>query len=192
MLLSKPYSDPAIAGMGAVTRLVSMGSLTVFGFIKGFQPIAGFSFGAKKFDRLRSAIKVSVLWSTIFCVLVGALFIIFPSQIIAQFTKDDAQMIEIGAKALRANGISFMLFGFHTVYSSLFLALGKGKEGFILGACQQGICFIPLILLLPMIMKIDGILYAQPIADLLSVIVTIFMAILLHKKLKEMQNSINT
>ena len=188
----KPYGDPAIAGMGAVTRLVSMGSLTVFGFIKGFQPIAGFSFGAKKFDRLRSAIKVSVLWSTLFCVIVGELFIIFPSQIVSKFTKDDLQMIEIGAKALRANGISFMLFGFHTVYSSLFLALGKGKEGFILGACRQGICFIPLIFILPLIMKIDGILYAQPIADLLSIIVTIFMAIPLHQKLKEMQNLINT
>jgi len=184
----KPYGDPAIAGMGAVTRLVSMGSLTVFGFIKGFQPIAGFSFGAKKFDRLRNAIKVSVLWSTIFCVIVGALFVLFPSQIISQFAKDDMQMIEIGAKALRANGISFILFGFHTVYSSLFLALGKGKEGFILGACRQGICFVPIILILPMILKIDGILYAQPIADLLSVIVTIFMAIPLHKKLNEMQS----
>lgn len=188
----KPYGDPAIAGMGAVTRLVSMGSLTVFGFLKGFQPIAGFSFGAKKFDRLRSTIKISVLWSTIFCVIVGALFIIFPSQIVSKFTKDDLQMIEIGAKALRANGISFMLFGFHTVYSSLFLALGKGKEGFILGACRQGICFIPLILILPIIMKIDGILYAQPIADILAVIVTVFMAIPLHKRIKEMQNSMTS
>lgn len=187
----KPYGDPAIAGMGAATRLISMGSLTVFGFIKGFQPIAGFSYGAKKFDRLRSSIKISVLWSTIFCVIVGAVFVLFPSRIVAQFTKNDLQMIEIGAKALRANGISFMLFGFHTVYSSLFLALGKGKEGFILGACRQGICFIPLILILPVIMKIDGILYAQPIADLLSVIVTVFMAITLHKRLKEMQNSMN-
>ena len=188
----KPYGDPAIAGMGAVTRLVSMGNLTVFGFIKGFQPIAGFSFGTKKFDRLRSAIKVSVLWSTIFCVIVGALFIIFPSQIIAKFTKDDLQMIEIGAKALRANGISFMLFGFHTVYSSLFLALGKGKEGFILGACRQGSCFIPLILILPIIMKIDGILYAQPIADILAVIVTAFMAVPLHKVLNEMEKSMTS
>lgn len=187
----KPYGDSAIAGMGIVTRLISMGSLSVFGFIKGFQPIAGFSFGAKKFDRLRSSIKVSVLWSTIFCVIVGMLFVLFPAQIVAQFTKDDLQMIEIGAKALRANGISFMLFGFHTVYSSLFLALGRGKEGFILGACRQGICFIPFILFLPMIMKIDGILYAQPIADLLSVIITIFMAIPLHKRLKEMRNSMN-
>lgn len=185
----KPYGDPAIAGMGAVVRLTSMGSLTVFGFIKGFQPIAGFSYGAKKFDRLRSAIKISVLWSTIFCVIIGALFALFPSQIVAQFAKDDTQMIEIGAKSLRANGISFMLFGFHTVYSSLFLALGKGREGFILGACRQGICFIPLIFILPMIMKIDGILYAQPIADLLTAVVTVFMAIQLHKRLNVMKDS---
>ena len=101
-------------------------------------------------------------------------------------------MIEIGAKALRANGISFMFFGFHTVYSSLFLALGKGKEGFILGACRQGICFIPLIIILPMIMKIDGILYAQPIADMLAVIITVFMAVPLHKKLNEMEKSITS
>ena len=57
------YGDSAIAGMGVVTRLISMGSLTVFGFIKGFQPIAGYSYGAKKFDRLRTAIKISILSS---------------------------------------------------------------------------------------------------------------------------------
>ncbi len=130
----KDYGDSAIAGIGAVTRLVSMGSLTIFGFIKGFQPIAGFSFGAKKFDRLHEAIKTSVQWSTIFCVIIGLIFVIFPTQIISQFTQNDLSMIEIGAKALRANGVSFMFFGFHTVYPSLFLALGKGREELILGA----------------------------------------------------------
>ena len=74
------YGDSAIAGMGVVTRLISMGSLTVFGFIKGFQPIAGYSYGAKKFDRLRTAIKISILWSTIFCVIVGLLFSLFSTQ----------------------------------------------------------------------------------------------------------------
>lgn len=76
-----------------------------------------------------------------------------------------------------------MLFGFYTVYSSLFLALGKGKEGFILGACRQGICFIPVILILPFAWGINGILYAQPIADILSAIITVLMAIPLHKNL---------
>ena len=189
------YGDSAIAGMGVVTRLISMGSLSVFGFIKGFQPIAGYSYGAKKFDRLREAIKTSILWSTAFCVIFGVILALFPTAIVSQFTKGDAEMIRIGAASLRANGISIMLFGFYTVYSSLFLALGKGREGFILGACRQGICFIPVILLLPMVWGLNGIMYAQPIADVLSAIITVFMAIPLHKKLNEMQKqtfAINT
>lgn len=138
------YGDSAIAGMGVVTRLISMGSLSVFGFIKGFQPIAGYSYGAKKFDRLREAIKTSILWSTAFCVIFGVILALFPTAIVSQFTKGDSEMIRIGAASLRANGISIMLFGFYTVYSSLFLALGKGREGFILGACRQGFVLFPL------------------------------------------------
>lgn len=157
------YGDATIAGMGVVTRLVSMGSLTVFGFIKGFQPIAGYSYGAKKYERLRQAIKTSILWSTIFCVVVGFAFFLFPTQIVSQFTTGNAEMIHIGSCSLRINGITFMLFGYYTVYSSLFLALGKGKEGFLLGACRQGICFIPVTLILPSIWGLNGILYAQPI-----------------------------
>ena len=189
------YGDSAIAGMGVVTRLISMGSLSVFGFIKGFQPIAGYSYGAKKFDRLREAIKTSILWSTVFCVIFGVILALFPAAIVSRFTKGDAEMIRIGAASLRANGISIMLFGFYTVYSSLFLALGKGREGFILGACRQGICFIPVILLLPIVWGLNGIMYAQPIADVLSAVITVFMAIPLHKKLNEMQKqtaAINT
>lgn len=186
------YGDSAIAGMGVVTRLISMGSLSVFGFIKGFQPIAGYSYGAKKFDRLREAIKTSILWSTVFCVIFGLVLALFPTAIVSQFTKGDAEMIRIGAASLKANGTTIMLFGFYTVYSSLFLALGKGKEGFILGACRQGICFIPVILLLPMVWGLNGILYAQPIADVLSAIITVFMAIPLHKRLNEMQKQIAT
>ncbi len=180
------YGDSAIAGMGVVTRLISMGSLSVFGFIKGFQPIAGYSYGAKKFDRLREAIKTSILWSTVFCVIFGVILALFPTAIVSQFTKGDAEMIRIGVTSLRANGISIMLFGFYTVYSSLFLALGKGREGFILGACRQGICFIPVILLLPIVWGLNGIMYAQPIADVLSAVITVFMAIPLHKKMNDM------
>lgn len=180
---ARPYGDSVIAGMGAVTRVVSMGSLMVFGFIKGFQPIAGYNYGAKKFDRLHEAIKTSIIWSTAFCVIYGLVLTIFSKGIISQFTKGDLEMIRVGTQSLRINGISFMLFGFYTVYSSLFLALGKGLAGFILGACRQGICFVPVILILPAFWGINGILYVQPIADLLSAIITIFMALHLHKEL---------
>lgn len=188
---AKPYGESVIAGMGAVTRIISIGSLMIFGFIKGFQPIAGFSYGAKNYERLDKSIKISVLWSTIFCILFGAILIAIPSQIISLFSKNDAEMISVGMKSLRANGLSFMVFGFGTVYSSLFLALGKGLKGFITGACRQGICFVPVILLLPKICGLNGVLYAQPIADVITVIVIAFMAIALTKQLKLQKREIN-
>ncbi|MBO0576250.1 MATE family efflux transporter [Clostridium botulinum] len=190
---AKGYGDSVIAGMGAVTRIISMGSLMVFGFIKGFQPIAGYSYGAKKYERLYEAIRTSIKWSTIFCAIFGLIMALFPTTIISQFTTGDMELINIGQNALRANGLSFFLFGYYTVYSSLFLSLGKAKKGFILGACRQGICFIPVILVVPMIWGINGILYAQPISDVISTIITVFMAVHLHKELNAIKSdSIST
>ncbi|WP_050698770.1 MATE family efflux transporter [Anaeromassilibacillus senegalensis] len=180
---AKEYGNSALAAMGPLTKMMSMGSLMVFGFLKGFQPIAGFSYGAKKFDRLHEAIKTSILWSTIFCLIFGLIVAIFPAQIMSLFTKGDLEMIRVGSIALRANGLSFILFGFYTVYSFLFLVMGRAKEGCILGACRQGIFFVPVILLLPMFWGLNGVLYAQPIADVLSAVVTVWMAVHLHKEL---------
>lgn len=180
---AKDYGSSVLAAMGSLTKIMSMGSLVVFGFLKGFQPIAGFSYGAKKFDRLHEVIKTSIIWSTGFCVVFGLASAIFSTQIMTLFTKGDMEMIQVGATALRANGLSFMLFGFHTVYSFLFLVMGKAKEGCILGTCRQGICFVPVILVLPVLFGLNGILYAQPIADVLSAVITAFMAYRLHKEL---------
>ena len=188
---SSAYGDSIIAGMGTVTRITSMGTLIVFGFLKGFQPIAGFSYGAKNFQRLRQSVKISILWSTAFCIIAGLFMIIFSAQIIAQFANGNKEMILFGQKSLAANGFSFFLFGFYTVYSSLFLALGKGTAGFVLGACRQGICFVPVILLLPGIFGLNGILYAQPAADVLSAIVTVFMAFTLHHRLSGEEQASN-
>ncbi|MBO1304732.1 MATE family efflux transporter [Enterococcus sp. 669A] len=182
-LQAKTYGDSVIAGMGAVTRIISLGSMMIFGFIKGFQPIAGYSYGAKKYDRLQEAIKTSVQWSTIFCVVFGLIMVLFPGVIISQFTNGDLELIHVGQRALRANGLSFMLFGFYTVYSSLFLALGKAKEGFWLGACRQGVCLVPVILFLPLAFGLNGILYAQPVADVLSAGIALVMALQLRKEL---------
>ena len=185
---AKEYGDSVIAGMGAVTRIISMGSLMVFGFIKGFQPIAGYSYGARKYDRLREAIRTAIIWSTVFCAVFGIAAAIFSKTIISSFTKDDMEMIETGRKALIANGLSFLLFGFYTVYSSLYLALGKAKEGLILGACRQGLCFVPIILILPLLWNINGILYAQPISDIISAVITVFMGVHLHGELDLLKN----
>ena len=186
---AKNYGGSALAAMGPVTKIMSMGTLVVFGFLKGFQPIAGFSYGAKKFARLREAIKTAIVWSTIFCVIFGLIIAVFPTQFISMFTKDDVEMVRVGATALRANGLSFILFGFYTVYSFLFLVMGKAAEGCILGACRQGICFVPVILLLPTVWGLNGVLYAQPIADIISAIITAFMAIRLHKELNSAEGN---
>ena len=178
------YGGSALAAMGPVTKIMSMGTLIVFGFLKGFQPIAGFSYGAKKYDRLREAIKTSILWSTGFCVAFGLIAALFATQIMSLFTKGDLEMVRIGSIALRANALSFILFGFYTVYSFLFLVMGKAKEGCILGACRQGICFLPVILVLPAVWGLSGVLYAQPIADVLSALITAWMAARLHRELK--------
>ena len=177
------YGKSALAAMGPVTKIMTVGTLIVYGFLKGFQPIAGFSYGAGKYDRLHEAIRIAILWSTAFCVIYGLIAIIFSRNIIALFTKSDLEMIHIGSKALRANGLSFMFFGFYTVYSFLFLVMGKAKEGAFLGACRQGICFLPCILILPALLNLDGILIAQPVADVLAAIITVFMARHLQKEI---------
>lgn len=173
---ARQYGDSVIAAMGAVTRIISMGSLMVFGFLKGFQPIAGYSYGSGKYERLQEAVRISILWSTLFCGVYGAAMALFSGPIISAFTAGDAELLDVGQKALKVNGLSFLLFGFYTVYSSLFLALGKAKEGFLLGACRQGICFVPVIFILPLVLGKDGILYAQPAADVLSAVVAAVMA----------------
>lgn len=180
---AKEYGGSVLAAMGPVTKIMTVGTLVVFGFLKGFQPIAGFSYGAKNYDRLYEVIKTSILWSTIFCIIFGLIAVIFSEEIVSLFTKGDTEMIRVGTFALRLNGLSFMLFGLYTVYSFLFLVMGKAKEGCFLGACRQGICFIPVILLLPAIYGINGVLYSQPIADVLSAVITVFMAIRLHKEI---------
>lgn len=180
---AKVYGSSALASMGPVTKITSMGTLVVYGFLKGFQPIAGFSYGAKKYDRLQEAIQTAILWSTAFCIIFGLLSMVFPAQIMSMFSTYDKEMIRIGQQALRANGLSFILFGFYTTYSFLFLVMGKAKEGCFLGACRQGICFFPVILFLPRIWGLNGVILAQPLADILSAVITGYMAIRLRREL---------
>lgn len=185
---AKEYGGSALAAMGPVTKILSMGTLIVYGFLKGFQPIAGYSYGAKKYERLLEAIRTATLWSTIFCIIFGLAAAIFSGPIMTQFTSGDAQMIQTGQRALQINGLSFMLFGVYTVYSFLFLVMGKAREGCLLGACRQGICFLPAILLLPHILGLNGVILAQPVADVLSFVITIIMAVRLHRELNAARN----
>lgn len=178
------YGDPAVAAVGVVTRIMTLGTYVVFGYMKGFQPVAGYNYGAKNYDRLKEATRVSLKWATVFCTAAALFMVVIPRQIISLFSENDAELIYIGARALQANGILFPLYGFQMVYLALFLALGDGKRGGLLSISRQGLFFIPAILILPRLFGIWGVIWAQPVADLLTVALTAVFALGLRKKMK--------
>lgn len=177
------YGDAAVAAMGVVTRILTVGNYVVFGFMRGFQPVAGFNYGAKLYDRLNEAVRTTLKWATWFCSVSAALMLIFAPAIISAFSTD-ISVIDIGSKALRVNAVLFIFYGFQIVYSVLFLATGKAKEGGILSIGRQGIFFIPFILILPNIFGLNGVIFTQPIADILSVVLCAVFAIRVNKEMK--------
>ena len=179
-----PYGDSAVAAMGVTLRVFTIGVFVLFGYFQGFQPVVGFNYGAKKYNRLKEAIKVSLKWTTIFAIFVTAVFMMFSEVIIAVFSKDP-EVIAIGAKTLRAISLLFPLFGFQQVYATLFQALGKGKEALTLSLARQGIFLIPSVLILPRVFGLNGVIFSQTVADFFTIIITAILAVKLNKTLRE-------
>ena len=111
---AKPYGDFAVAAMGAVTRIMTVVTYVVFGFLKGFQPFAGYNYGAKKYERLKKSIRLCMIWSTVFCIVAAIVLFIFADPIVSLFGTD-IEMAGIAAKALRLNAVLFITFGFQMV-----------------------------------------------------------------------------
>lgn len=168
---AKRYGDYAVAAMGAVSRVMAVATYVVFGFLKGFQPFAGYNYGARQFRRLKKSIDLCLLWSTGFCLLGALVLGLFSISIVSLFGTDP-EMVSLAGKALVLNGLSLIPFGFQMVYASLFLAVGKGAAGSILSLSRQGIFFFPLVALLPALFGLTGVILVQPIADLLSTLLT--------------------
>ena len=177
------YGEEAIAAMGIVLRIVTLGTNVVAGYMKGLQPIAGFNYGAKDYERVQEAIKSSIKWTTLFCIVWTAIIYLFAPSILSIFGKDK-DVLRIAIPALRAGVIMFITFGFQFTYATLYLAIGKALAGAFLNSLRQGIVFIPVILLLPKMMGLDGVIYAQAISDALTTIITIPFAISVHKQLQ--------
>lgn len=177
-----PYGDEAIAAMGITNRIFSIGIYAMIGYSKGYQPIAGYNFGAKNKPRLKLATKLSIKWSTIISLILAILQIIFSKQLVSLFS-NDIDVINISAKALIAYSFMLPLFGYQIIIMTLFLATGHAKEGFLLSISRQGLFLIPLILTLPTIIGLNGVIITQPLADLITTIFTFILAIKLSKKL---------
>ncbi len=179
---AKPYGDFAVAAMGAVIRIMTVVTYVVFGFLKGFQPFAGYNYGAKKYERLKKSIRLCMIWSTVFCIVAAIVLFIFADPIVSLFGTD-VEMAGIAAKALRLNAVLFITFGFQMVYASLYLAIGKSLVGSVLSLSRQGIFFFPLVMVLPHIMGLTGVVWVQPMADLLTTILTIVFAVRINHTL---------
>ncbi|EEG78889.1 MATE family efflux transporter [Dethiobacter alkaliphilus] len=178
-----PYGDSAVAALGIVKRVMSLGMFAVFGYGQGFQPFAGFSYGAKKFERLTEAIRFSVKVTTGFTVGLAVLLILFSELVISWFS-NDPQVLQIGSHALMAYSIPFPLLGFQLVYFSLFQALGKAVPAGILSVSRQGLLLIPFVILLPRYIGLDGVIYAQPLADGLTVVMTLLLSVLINREIR--------
>ncbi len=181
---AKPYGDAAVAAMGIVFRVMSIGFYIVFGIGQGFQPVAGYNYGAKDFTRLKEAVKLSIKWSIISGIVISILFIVFAEGCMLIFTRD-REVINIGIKAFRAASLLFPLFGYVNTYAVLYQALGKALGAFILSISRQGIFYIPLMYILPKFMGLAGVIFCQTAADGLAFIETFIMAIWLNKSLKK-------
>ncbi|MDC7124941.1 MAG: MATE family efflux transporter [Spirochaetales bacterium] len=181
---SAPFGDSALAAMGVVARIITLGTYVIFGFAKGYQPLAGYNYGAKQYDRLKEATKTALLLTTIFCAVVSILMICIPGHIVSLFSKNDSSLTDVGSRALRAYGIIFTFFGFELIVSSLFLAIGYGKEGGLLSISRQGLFFIPAMIIMPQIWKLNGVIWAQPVAEALAVLLAVILILNFWGKVK--------
>ena len=170
------YGDAAVAAMSVVGRIFMFVFSFMLGFGQGFQPVAGYNFGAKRYDRVRGATYFTILVGTVLMsVLAAAGFLAAPGAL-ALFRRDDAEVIAIGALALRAQCVVLPLFGVSTVTQS-------GQATF-LSLCRQGIFFVPFILLLPQLIGLLGVQLAQPAADLCTFAVTLPFLLSFLRRLK--------
>ena len=175
------YGDAAVASMGVALRIMALASFVVFGFVKGYQPIAGYSYGAGNYARLKESTSVALRWVAVYSVAVAVLLGLFNREIMGLFSHGNTDIVRIGGLVLVYNGAVFILFGLYMVYSTIFQALGKAKESMVLGLSRQGIFFIPAILVLPGLFGIQGVIYVQPVADVLSFVLAFLLSIPLMK-----------
>ena len=172
-----PFGDAAIAAMSIVTRLTQFAASAVLGFGQGFQPVCGFNYGAGRYDRVRRGFWFCVVVASVVLVVLSSLGEIFAPGLIAIFRADDAQVIAIGAKALRLQCITFPLLGWVTLCNMLLQNIGKVTQASVLSVARQGLFFLPLILLLPMTFGLLGVQICQPIADVLTFVIAIPLAL---------------
>lgn len=176
--------EMAVAAMGVITRTTLMILMPIFGINQGAQPIIGYNYGAKKFDRVKRTLFLASIAATSICILGFGIIQLFSLQIIQLFNSDQA-LIDIGVRGIRIYLIMLPIVGVQIIITNYFQAIGKASKAILLSLTRQVLFLIPLIIFLPQFFKLDGIWMAGPISDFMA---SLLACILLYKEFKHLDD----
>ena len=183
--------DLSIGAYGIANRVAFLFTMVVMGFTQGMQPIVGYNYGARAYDRVLKTLWMTVGWSVATTTFGFLLCELFPYQVVRIFVSEDGsgsatELIEASARGLRILVLMLPLVGFNIVAGNLFQHIGKPKRAILLSVSRQMLFLVPLIYFLPRYMAADGVWYSIPIADLLS---TLLAALLLFQQIRKLKKS---
>lgn len=176
--------DLAIGAYGIVNRLVFIFLMVVMGFTQGMQPIAGYNYGAKQYDRVMRVFHLTVLCS---CVVTSVCFIVgvfFPRTAASLFTQDE-QLISMAAHGFTIDVLLFLIIGRQIVISNFFQSLGLARKAIFLSLTRQLLFLLPFLALLPRWFGTDGVWYSMPASDLTALIVSEVMLLRLKRQFRK-------
>ena len=181
--------DLYIGAYGIVNSITMIFIMIVFGLNQAMQPIVGYNFGAKKYGRVKEALRLTIIAGTVVTTLGFVVGVFLPSQAAQMFVdKNDAlapELIAVASHALRIVCIMFPIVGFQVVTSNFFQSIGMAKKAIFLSLTRQLIFLVPLLAVLPGIMGSDGVWASIPIADSAATILTAVVLIRLLRKFRE-------
>lgn len=178
----RPYGDVAQSAVSIANKIYMLLRSMLIGVGQGFQPVAGYNFGAKRYDRVKKAFNSAIFLGTLYGAFVAVVLFFCSGQIIGLFRRGDTEVISIGGQMLRFLSLSLPVLGYSTFVNQLYQSLGFVAPATFLASCRQGIFFIPLILVLPAWIGLTGILLAQALSDLLTCAVSVPFHIRMFKR----------
>ena len=188
--LSVYGSEVAIAASGAVSKLSIVFLSSIIGIAIGCQPILGFNLGNKKYDRVRKTYLLAIRYGTTVAVVAFLLLQLFPGTLLKLFGSDDPMFYEFATRYIRIYFAMLFLNALQPVTSTFCTAIGKAKMGFYMTIVRQGLLMLPLILILPHFLGIDGVLLAGSVSDFIAAMVVLTIGLREVKRLKKLQDEL--
>ena len=177
--------DSSVAAMGVLMTFSQLAIMFVIGVCMGMQPIVGFNYGAKRFDRLKRAYWLTVAVSTLVCFLATIASVFFPRYVAMIFTTDST-LIAACEHAMPIANIVFWIAGFQIVTTNFFQSLGEAEKSIFMSLSRQVIFLLPFLLILPPIFKLDGVWYSFPVSDLLASLIGLVLLIIEIRKINRL------